>query len=237
MDISEIQEVIVSAASSESLIELRFELARLASDVFGEMASFLLSASYARHEPPPENNRQVDRSLPDECIAVAMLLRIASQLTGGCALLFSNRQHYAAAALLRQLVEVEYLAWAFGTNNSDASKWLHSTKREREEFFRPARLRSASNGRFRNKDYSYHCELGGHPVPGSFLLFGAGADKNGQLLLADALGHIGHIWNHVAEWAANSSDENLIEPNAHRLPLMHRRWTSLDPLSKLPSPP
>jgi hypothetical protein len=36
-------------------------------------------------------------------------------------LLFSNRQHYAAAALLRQLVEVEYLAWAFGTNNSDAS--------------------------------------------------------------------------------------------------------------------
>jgi hypothetical protein len=34
MDISEIQEVIDSAASSESLIELRFELARLASDVF-----------------------------------------------------------------------------------------------------------------------------------------------------------------------------------------------------------
>ena len=134
MDISEIQEVIVSAASSESLIELRFELARQASDVFGEMASFLLSASYARHEPPPENNRQVDRSLPDECIAVAMLLRIASQLTGGCALLFSNRQHYAAAALLRQLVEVEYLAWAFGTNNSDASSGC-TAPRGREKSF------------------------------------------------------------------------------------------------------
>jgi len=104
-------------------------------------------------------------------------------------------------------------------NNSDASKWLHSTKREREEFFRPARLRSASGGRFRNKDYSYHCEQGGDPIPGSFLLFGAGAGKNALLLLADALGHIGHLWNHVAEWAANSSDENRIEPNAHRLPL------------------
>jgi hypothetical protein len=35
----------------------------------------------------------------------------------------------------------------------------------REEFFRPANLRKASEGKFRDKDYGFHCELGGHPVP------------------------------------------------------------------------
>lgn len=199
MDISKIRETIDSAVSSEPLINQRLELARLAADVFDEMASFLVKASYTHHGVSIQGNPESDPNVFDDCVAVAMLLRIASQLIGGCALLFSKRQHYAAAALLRQLVEVEYLAWAFSANDSDARKWLRSTKREREEFFRPARLRSDSGGRFRNKDYSYHCELGGHPVPRSCLLFGAQADKTGQLLLADALGHIGHIWNYVVE--------------------------------------
>ena len=110
------------------------------------MASFLVAASYTHHGLFIQGNPESDPNAFDECVAVAMLLRIASQLTGGCALLFSKRQHYAAAALLRQLVEVEYLAWAFAANDSDASKWLRSTKREREEFFRPARLRSNSGG-------------------------------------------------------------------------------------------
>jgi hypothetical protein len=237
MDISKIQRTIDSAACSEQLINQRFELVRLAAEVFDEMALFLASASHTYHGSSIQGNLESNLNVLDECVAVAMLLSIASQLTGGFALLFSKRQHYAAAALLRQLVEVKYLAWAFAVNDSDASKWLRSTKREREEFFRLARLRSNSGGRFRNKDYSYHCELGGHPDPRSYLLFEAQADRTGQLLLADALGHIGHIWNHVAEWAVNTSNVNLIEPNAQRLPLMHRRWSSADPLSKLPPPP
>ncbi len=100
----------------------------------------------------------------------------------------------------------------------------------KEKRFLCRHVRSDSGRRFRNKDHSYHCELGGHPILRSCLLFGAQADKAGQLLLTDALSHIGHIWNHVVEWVGNTSDENLVEPNAQRLPLMHRRWSSADPL-------
>lgn len=45
----------------------------------------------------------------DETVAVSLLLRIASQLVSASTDLFSDGRHYAAAALLRQLVEVEYL--------------------------------------------------------------------------------------------------------------------------------
>ena len=49
----------------------------------------------------------------DETIAVSVLLRIASQLISASADLFGDGRHYAAAALSRQIVEIEYLAWAF----------------------------------------------------------------------------------------------------------------------------
>ncbi len=49
----------------------------------------------------------------DETVAVSVLLRIASQLISASADFFGDGRHYAAAALLRQIVEIEYLAWAF----------------------------------------------------------------------------------------------------------------------------
>lgn len=41
------------------------------------------------------------------------------------------------------LFEVEYLAWAIETRNRDGERWLRSAKKERETFFRPAKLRQA----------------------------------------------------------------------------------------------
>ena len=66
MNISKIQETMNSSASSEPLISQRFELARLASEVFDEMASFLIDASYAHHRLSIQGNPQSDRSLFDE---------------------------------------------------------------------------------------------------------------------------------------------------------------------------
>ncbi|MFN9644365.1 MAG: hypothetical protein ACK6BG_04420 [Cyanobacteriota bacterium] len=60
-------------------------------------------------------------------------------------------------------------------------------------------------------------ELGGHPDSRSVLLFEADADQIGHFLLADALDHIGDIWNHVVAWEAKKSVDILIEPNAQLL--------------------
>lgn len=106
---------------------------------------------------------------------------------------------YAGAALLRQVVEVEYLAWAFSVRDKDAQAWLRSDKKERQKFFAPVKLREASGGKFRNKDYGYHCELGGHPTPTSRILFNNRTQTN-QLLLSDLIGHAEQIWNYFVVW-------------------------------------
>ena len=89
--------------------------------------------------------------------------------------------HYAAAALVRQLVEVEYLAWAFDARDSDAERWLRSTAEERRDFFAPAKLRKAAQGKFRGKDYGHHCEMGGQSTVS---LWPWQVDSTGKLLWA-----------------------------------------------------
>lgn len=236
MNPSEIRAVIVAAANDPDLISRRFEVARLAAISFKnlgvelDVAGKILGDDRVRGKSPYGNGS-------DETVAVALLLQIASELVAGCSILVTEERYYAAAALLRQLAEVEYLAWAFANREGDGEKWLRSTRKEREEFFRPARLRKASNGHFRNQDYSYHCEQGGHPVPRAEIFFGAVANETAQLLFSDALGHVGHIWNHIATWAGNNGFADFIDKNAGQLPARHRALIADDPIFKLPPPP
>jgi hypothetical protein len=173
----------------------------------------------------------------DETVGVSAILRIASQLLSASADLFMDGRTYAAAALTRQIVEIEYLTWAFAYRDKDAERWLRSSRKERENFFRPAILRKAAEGLFRGVDYSYHCELGGHPVPGGTSLLPGGDAGASQLLLSDVIGHAGRIWNNAGTWAHH---------NAHGRPILSRgkemaeRFNDLmanDPLNDLPPPP
>jgi len=236
MKVENVRELICKAAGDPALVAQRFTLAHVAAEAFDKLGVELSLVGNHYESNQSDVNLEAEAS-HGEIVAVALLLRVASQLTGSCAELFAQRKHYAAAALLRQLVEVEYLAWAFEKRDRDAQRWLQSTREEREKFFRPARLRRASNGHFRNQDYGYHCEMGGHPVPGALVLFGVDADSTGQLLLADALGHVGHIWNHVASWATSHGLSAQIERHGEDLPMLHRQWCANDPLIKLPPPP
>jgi len=171
----------------------------------------------------------------DETVAVSVLLRIAGQITSAASDLFRDGRQYAAAALLRQLVEVEYLAWAFGTRNRDAERWLRSDEAERQQFFRPAKLRAAAGGAFRSEDYGYHCELGGHPVPQSNVLL-ENSHSIGQLLLSDLLGHVGHIWNHLCLWASQNDDGEAILRRSKDMSEKFQEWNSKDLLIGLPPP-
>jgi hypothetical protein len=182
----------------------------------------------------------------DALVAVSMLLRIGSELVSGCADLVNSGRHYAGAALVRQLVEVEYLAWAFEKKDEESRRWLRSTRKQRQTFFTPAKLRKAAGGHFRAADYSFHCELGGHPVPGSWRLLND-AEVAGQLMLSDCLCHSTHIWNHFLGWATSYDvyDKGFADmvfgsdasARAVEMRLRNDEWKRRDRLTDLPPPP
>ena len=228
------KEFIRTAALDVDLIELRRECAQLTAKVFGISGEALhvgghIIGSDRSYEESPFGHGS------DETVAVSLLLRIGSQLVSASNDLFSDGRHYAAAALLRQLVEIEYLAWAFETRDEDAKTWLRSTKSERMQFFSPKKLRDVSDGRFRGKDYGYHCELGGHPVPNSGILLSK--DKAyAQLLLSDLLGHTSRIWGHVATWANDNSYSEILHNQHNQMTEKYSEWKKRDPLVDLPPP-
>jgi hypothetical protein len=225
---AKLAEKIREFAADKKIATLRHQLATFTGEVFYHTGAELRVIG---------GNTGVHGDSNDEVVAISLLLQIAAQLTTASADLFNDGRHYAAAALLRQLVEVEYLAWAFETHDRDAERWLRSSREEREEFFKPTKLRQASQGKFRGKDYGHHCELGGHPVPKAGILL-AGDISISQLLLSDLLGHTGRIWDHLLDWAAKKSW--AASPFVTRREAMWRRykeWKEIDHLVQLPPPP
>lgn len=88
-DADEIRNIIRVAASDRTLVSRRFEVARLAADAFKnlgielEVAGRLLGSDRVNGLSPGGNGS-------DETVAVALLLRVASELIGGCALSIEN---------------------------------------------------------------------------------------------------------------------------------------------------
>jgi hypothetical protein len=133
-------------------------------------------------------------------------------------------------------VEVEYLAWAFETKDAESARWLRSSREDRQSFFTPAKLRKAAEGRFRSVDYSYHCELGGHPVPGSWRLLNDDT-AIAQLMLSDCLGHSGRVWDHIVGWSKGYLLSDIVQEKVTIMLDKYRNWKKLDLLTVLPPPP
>jgi hypothetical protein len=228
-NIGSIWETFSLAAKDEKLRKVRRDLAHFSSGIFLAVGTELHVLGDII------GSDRVDGVSPfghgsDETVAVSMLLRIASQLVSSSADLFGDGREYAAAALLRQIVEIEYLAWAMETRDRDGERWLRSDRKQRESFFTPAKLRKAAQGKFRGKDYGYHCELGGHPVPGGSVLL---ADNPVviQLMVADLLGHTGRIWDHLVGWANKTSNGEPILSRSRQMSQRFDAWKSKDPLA------
>jgi hypothetical protein len=167
----------------------------------------------------------------EQIAAFSMLLRMLGELTRASTDLLSSGQHYAGAALLRQVVEIEYLTWTFKEKYRDPAKWLRSTHEERMKEFTPAQLRKTSHGRFLSEDYRHHCEQGGHPVPpGEHLLDGKNVG-GAQLLLADLLTHCWRTWDHVLKWAQDLPPvQPMINVASVRIYASLKKWGDGDPL-------
>ncbi len=206
------KESITAAAIDVTLKTHRFDLAQFSARQFLEVGTELRALGHLIGSGRESGASPFGHG-NDETVTISLLLGIASQLISASADLFTDGRHHAAAALLRQIFEIEYLAWAFETRDGDAKRWLRSDEKERQEFFKPAKLRNAAQGRFRSKDYAYHCELGGHPVPKAGMLLGEN-QAMAQLLLSDLLGHVGRIWDHLIGWARDNDGFPALRRNS-----------------------
>ena len=222
-----------SIADDEALKRHRVELAKFVAKSFAAAGDELKVLGTIGQDDKPISSMGGS----DETVTVSILLRIANQLVSAGADLFSDGRHYAAAALIRQVVEIEYLAWAVEARDQDGERWLRSNSKQRQSFFTPAKLRKAAKGKFRSYDYSVHCEIGGHPTPMAETILLNGDNAQAQLLLVDMLGHSGRIWDHVVRWAKSISHGNPIIKRNLKMCLKFNAWKSQDPLTNLPPPP
>lgn len=134
----------------------------------------------------------------DRLVALGYLSETAAALIGGVVKLIEHDNLYAAAALNRQLVEVEYLTWAFVEDQEEAASWLRSTRQERLQRWQPRHLRDRSQGRFRGQDYAEHCEVGGHPTPhGVRALFAAETATTTEIIMSEAANHGTSAWEYL----------------------------------------
>lgn len=228
------REALKDAALHPDIVANRMEVAAFASAAFRDVGEKLHAFGHMLGTDRRDNLSPFGHG-DDAAVAVSILLRIGSQLISGSADLIADGRHYAGSALIRQLVEIEYLAWAFETKNEEAARWLRSTKEERFSFT-PAKLRKSSDGRFRSEDYGHHCELGGHPVPRSWMLLNNDT-ATAQLMLSDCIGHAERVWLHIVGWADGYTLGEIVLSRASDMAVRFAEWKRTDPLTILPPPP
>lgn len=123
------REAISGAANDPAQMAARIELANFVSLNFDRVGT-LLHVSGDVLGPDTKSGASPFGHGSDETVAISLLLRITSQLVSATADLLLDGRSYAAAALIRQMVEIEYLAWAFESRDRDAERWLRSSKDE-----------------------------------------------------------------------------------------------------------
>jgi hypothetical protein len=93
------------------------------------MASFAVLGSEARRLAASNDLNSKDQvSLT---LAAGLTSAVACELVSGVVVLTEARVAYGAAALVRQLVEAEYVSWAVTQDPDDALDWLTSSKKVR----------------------------------------------------------------------------------------------------------
>jgi hypothetical protein len=134
-----------------------------------------------------------------EISAFSILSGLAADISASFATLMRSGNEYSAAALLRQLVEFEYLFFIAYQDKSELGKWLAADGDTLRKQFTPQKMRKKSNGIFSDQEYWTHCDMGGHPNPKA-RAFLAGESKNMKMvafLLPDGVHHFRRLWTSV----------------------------------------
>lgn len=169
----------------------------------------------------------------DATVGIATVAQVGAELLGGVVTLLPMGNRYGALALLRQLVEVEYLAWAFAENEPEAARWLRSSREERRRTWQPRHLRDRSGGRFRAVDYWRHCELGGHPTPEARLALPGHTDRlPATYCWYEAAAHGTSTWGYLIAAAEKFGYGTVMEglPSVTCLTSAADHWRAIDQL-------
>ncbi|MFN8152476.1 MAG: hypothetical protein U0R24_15310 [Solirubrobacterales bacterium] len=135
----------------------------------------------------------------DDVVGLSVVCQVGGELARGFLDLFESGNLYSAQALLRQIVEVEYLMAAFADQDAVAAEWLRATRKERLKFWSPARLREKAKGKFLREDYWLHCDLGGHPTPDARALLPNHKTMEPALVSTDFAGHMFSTWTSLVK--------------------------------------
>ena len=140
-------------------------------------------------------------SQDDQIGGLAVVTEIAGELAKGATALFRLELWYAGSALVRQLIETEYLLFRFKEHPAEAATWLSSSSEAIRKNFQPNILRKNSNGKFRDQEYWTHCDIGGHPSPKAKLVL-----KNHSSPLSspawawlDLALHLRRVWHNLID--------------------------------------
>jgi|SRR5450631_3582532 len=110
MNEERIKQRLIVGVGGDAIRKVRFQTATSAGKMFEAIGS-MIPAILKSSDPDAK-----------DLIALSILLRMAGELTTSATKLFSAGSHYAGAALLRQLVEIEYLTWNFKREDSNPRK-------------------------------------------------------------------------------------------------------------------
>ncbi len=177
--------------------------------------------------------------------AISIVLQFGGSLATGAGALAAYDNWYAASALVRQLVEIQYLLRLFSLDPNEALAWLTATQQELRTVFSPSRMRQRlPEGQFRHQEYRSHCEIGGHPNPGAHYLLPARIAKQhlppfgtNEVFWVDLAQHLVRIWRDVAALPYHHPQANLavISQYTEAVDSAISSWEAIDPCAPPPS--
>lgn len=203
-DSAEIQRLLNELANDETATASRIAVCDVIAQALFHLGRTLWVAGYITG-PDRKSGASPFGFGDDSAVGVATVIQIGGELAQGSTQLLKEGNLYAGAALIRQIVEVEYLAFAFAAQHEKAALWIHADRDERLKFWSPKRLRKGSS-RFLDSDYWHHCDLGGHPTMEGMVLLPEHVRINSALLWVDLAGHLSSIWRHVTQAAERLLD-------------------------------
>jgi hypothetical protein len=170
--------------------------------------------------------------------AVAVVAQMGAELAVGAAQLYKASRWYAGAALVRQLIEVEYLLFLFATDDDEPERWLNASDAEAKKTFSPHEMRERSGGRFLVDEYQTHCKIGGHPrVSGHLLLQEhiTSIDTSPPKLFdpsiqwVDLAQHLERLSAHYMAAVARHSPTNMYPDRFAKIAQFASEWRTNDP--------
>jgi len=191
------EQLYTEAVTNEEAQTARAQLCHVLADALNDYGVKLFAAGNAIAGGPAKAKDPELKDMLERVIGLSCTIQIAGELASACIDLLHSSQFYASYALVRQIVECEYLCRAFSQDQDEARKWLNTTRDERLRFWSPKRMRQKSEGEFRDKDYAVHCEVGGHPTPRAFMLLRPSRTMPSNAVWTELTIHLANVWSHT----------------------------------------